>query len=220
MSSNHALSESRMLKLMAYADGELEGADRAEVERWLATDVDAVRFANEIAGLGDLVKTGHADSAAAKAVASFDITDTLMAAVKAEKGSQEKSEANDDGGKKERTAPVVSLDAVRVREGKGSRAAAHEGRVVGKSNYKVGAVVAAALALAASVFLMTRTKEEAPMARAPVPAGEPSPTASAEPGVDVDLVESAGDSVRVFYLSNETSASTSVVVWVDESGGK
>jgi len=184
-----------MLKLMAYADGELEGAERAEVEKWLATDVDAVRFANEIAGLGELVKTGHAASADAKAVASFDVADAVMAAVKDEqKGAK--------AGSGEKAAPVVSLDAARARR------------------FKLGAAVAAALALAASVVVMTRTKEEAPIARAPVPAVQPSPSASSEPGVDVDLVESAGESVRVFYLSNETSPTTSVVVWVDEPGGK
>jgi hypothetical protein len=54
---------------------------------------------------------------------------------------------------------------------------------------------------------------------APVPAVQPS--GSAEPGVEVDVdPDSAGESVRVFYLSNESSPTTSVVVWVDESGGK
>lgn len=68
--------------------------------------------------------------------------------------------------------------------------------------------------------MMRNKEEEAPMARAPVPAVQPSAVASAEPGVDVDLVETAGDSVRVFYLASESSPTTSVVVWVDESGGK
>ena len=190
MSAN-SLSESRMLKLMAYADGELEGAERAEVERWLATDMNSVRFANEIAGLGDLVKTGHEDSADAKAVASFDIADAVMAAVKADKPA-----AKAESTKASKPAAVVSLDAARARSNK---------------NLKVGGMVAAALALAASVFVMTRNKEEeAPIARAPVQAVQPSPNASAEPGVDVDLVETAGDSVRVFYLSNESSPTTSV----------
>ena len=192
MSSN-TLSSERMLKLMAYADGELEGADLKEVEGWLASDIDAVRFTNEMAGLGDLVKIGHEPTSAAKAVASFDIADAVMAAVKEEKPSSTSK------------APVVPLDAARVRRQK---------------NLKVGGMVAAALALAASVFVMARNKEEQPMARAPIPAVQPAPGASAEPGVDVDLVETAGDSVRVFYLSSESSPTTSVVVWVDESGGK
>jgi anti-sigma factor RsiW len=186
-----SLTSERMLKLMAYADGELEGVERSEVEGWLATDADAVRFANELAGLGDLVKAGHQASSAAKAIASFDIADAVMGAVKENAPAKESASA----------AAVVSLEARRQR------------------NLKVGGIVAAGLALAASVFLMTRSREDAPMARAPVPA-VPSLVASADPGVDVDLDETEGDSVRVFYLANETSPTTSVVVWVDESGGK
>ncbi|MBX3220487.1 MAG: hypothetical protein KF795_08215 [Labilithrix sp.] len=192
--SASSLSSERMLKLMAYADGELEGAEQSEVEGWLATDADAARFANDLAGLGDLVKLGHEASSAASAVASFDVADAVMAAVKEEESKTAKETP--------KVAPVVSLAERRQK------------------NLKVGGMVAAALALAASVFVMTRQKEEAPMARAPVPAVQPSPNASAEPGVDVDLVETAGDSVRVFYLSSENSPTTSVVVWVDESGGK
>ena len=118
MSAEHTLSERRMLQLMAYADGELEGAERAEVEGWLASDIDAVRFANEIAGLGDLVKMGHEGSASAKAVASFDITDAVMAAVKDEKDS-----TGGDVKEERRAAPVVSLaDAARTFEGQAPRA--------------------------------------------------------------------------------------------------
>lgn len=205
--SAKTLSESRMLKLMAYADGELEGPELAEVEGWLATDIDAIRFANEIAGLGDLVKTGHAGSADAKAVSSFDIADAVMAAVKKDQ-------------KKDGSASVVSLDAARAQKA-AQRQVDVKAQARSQKNLKVGAAIAAALALAASVFVMTRTKEDAPLARAPIPQTDPAPNGSAEPGVDVDLVETAGDSVRVFYLANESSPSvTSVVVWVDESGGK
>ena len=71
----------RMLKIMAYADGELEGAERDEVEAWIAEDGASVRFANELAGLGDLVKVGFDHSKDSKAVASFDIADAVMAQV-------------------------------------------------------------------------------------------------------------------------------------------
>ena len=184
-----ALSSERMIKLMAYADGELEGADLREVEGWLTTDMDAVRFANEIAGRGDLVNAGHQASKDAQAVASFDVAGAVMAAVENEKAAG-------------KARPVVSLDAARAQREK---------------RLKVGGMVAAALALAASVLVMTRNQEDAPIARAPVSA---QPSSGAEPGVDVDLVETAGDSVRVFYLSSESNPTTSVVVWVDESGGK
>lgn len=180
------LSEQRMLKLMAYVDGELDGAERDEVEGWLATDVEAARFAEEIGVLGGLVKVGHGASSAATAAASFDVADAVMATIKTEEGSK-----------------VSSLAAARARRQK---------------HLKVGAT--AALALAASFFLMARSNEEAPMARAPVQAAEAVPSSGAGPGVDVDIVESAQDSVRVFYLSSESSPVTSVVVWVDESGGK
>jgi anti-sigma factor RsiW len=173
------MSSSRQLKLMAYADGELDDAERAEVEAWLAQDVDAVRFANDIANLGSIVKDGHSASPDAKAVASFDIADAVMAKV-----ASEPSPAKSN---------VVQLKAAR--------------------RTKVVGGIAAALALAASVVLMTRHKDEVPMAQqTPI-------TVQPEQGSGVD-VDDPGRSVSVFYLPNETSAttSTSVVVWVDESG--
>src|SRR5690349_3076694 len=134
-----ALSSERMMKLMAYADGELEGAERKEVEKILATDIDAVRFVNEMAGLGELVQMGRTDAPISKAVASFDIADSIMSKIESETKSEKK---------------VVSIS-----EARGRKAAPKPNR-----NLKVGAAVAAALALAASVFLMTRQPKEQPMA--------------------------------------------------------
>ncbi len=185
-----SLTSERMMKLMAYADGELEDAERREVEGWLATDGDAARFANELAGLGDLVQVGHRESPAAKAIASFDIADAVMVAVKA------------DEEKKPAVAPVVSLDARRQR------------------TRTTIAAAAAAFALAASVFFVMRPKGDVPLAQVPVAPSAPSAVASADPGVDVALEESGEESVQVFYLSNESSPTTSVIVWVDEPGAK
>lgn len=185
-----SLSSEQRIELMAYVDGELEGAERSKVEGWLASNVDAARFVDELGVLGDRVRLGHEASNDAKAVASFDVADAVMAAVESETANAA-------------PAPVVSLEARRQK------------------NLKAGATLVAALALAASVFVMVRSKdEEAPMARAPVPTVQPPGVTSAEPGIDVDLVETAGDSVGVFYLASESSPTTSVVVWVDESGGK
>jgi anti-sigma factor RsiW len=188
-----ALSSERMMKLMAYADGELEGADRAEVEKILATDIDAVRFVNEMAGLGELVQIGRKDAAVSKTVATFDIADAVMADVEREKSTK-------------KTEKVVSLDAARERR-KPNR------------NLKIGGAVAATLALAASVFLMTRQPKEQPMAVAPKATSVPvaqtqEPMPSHGEGIEVDAVESPG--VSVFYLPGQ-NASTSVVVWVEES---
>jgi anti-sigma factor RsiW len=187
-----ALSSERMMKLMAYADGELEGADRAEVEKILATDIDAVRFVNEMAGLGELVQIGRKDASVSKTVASFDIADAVISKIESEKVETQ----------------VVSLDAARERRK--------------PRNLKIGAAVAATLALAASVFLMTRQPKEQPMATSPKATQAPiAQTQEAMPshgeGIEVDAVESPG--VSVFYLPGQ-NASTSVVVWVEESPGE
>lgn len=180
-----------MLKLMAYADGELSGAELEEVRRWIESDNESARFVNELAGLGELVQVGHRSSTTAKAVESFDIADVVMSQVQ--------------------TVEVTAAPAANVIDFNRAR----------QRNLKVGGAVLAALALAAAVFLMARDKDEAPLARAPVPAVQPSPAPnSTGPGVEVDLAESEGNSVSVFYVPSETNATTSVMVWVDESGGK
>ena len=48
---------------------------------------------------------------------------------------------------------------------------------------------------------------------------EPSARSSGA-GVDVSTVNSPGNSVSVFYLPTANELSTSVVVWVDETGEK
>jgi anti-sigma factor RsiW len=188
MSAARNPERDRLLKVMAYADGELDGPERAEVERWLATDPDAARFANDLAALGDLVELGHGGSPDARAIASFDVADVIMTRV-------------GDAA----PAAVVPLDAARARR---------------RTSVRVGGGLAAALALAASVFLMTRHRDEQPLAHAPARPVQASPPPSEGPGVDVDLVQTPGRSVSVFYLPSETNLTTSVVVWVDETGEK
>jgi len=158
-----------MLKLMAYADGELEGDERAEVEAWLRTDAQALRTANAFAELGEIVTEGHP-------LPPFDIADEVMAAVKEE-------------------PKVVHLQPRR-------RAAVYT-------------AVGAALAVAAAFALTMRAKsDEQPMARvAPT-------TVEQSTGVDVDVNETPGHSVSVFHVPSETNPTTSVIVWVDETGEK
>lgn len=187
------LSSEDMMKLMAFADGELDGAERSEVEELLAEDPSAARFVEAIAALGDLVKVGH-DDRDAGVIAAFDVAGAVMAKVEAEAPAQ----------------GVASLAAARSK--RGARA-----RVVGG--------VVAVLALAASVFLLARPSET-PMGQMGKPlavhAAKPSPEAapSGGAGVDVSAVESPGQSVSVFYLPSGNELSTSVVVWVDETGEK
>ena len=194
-----SLSSENMMKLMAYADGELEGAELEEAQKLLATDPDSVRFVEQIAGLGDIVTRGY-DAGVGKTVAEFDVADAIMARAK----NDEKKVSN-----------VSSLTAARAKRG---------------NVIKIGAGLAAALALAASFFLFAQHRgDEAPMASGT----SPTTTAIVEPGaavamvsttggsgVTVSTVNSPGNAVSVFYLPTANELSTSVVVWVDETGEK
>lgn len=179
----------RIMKLMAYADGELEGDERTEVEKMIASDGEAARIVAQMTSLGDFVRVGYED-AQAKRVASVDFTSDIMAAVEKEKIDGPPPRVK-----------VASLDAARTRR----RTAV--------------AVAVGVLALAASIAVVMRQKEEAPIAQGP---GNPSApvNASVSGGVEVEAVESPGQSVSVFYLPTGNELSTSVVVWVDETGEK
>ena len=192
-----SLSSDNMLKLMAYADGELEGAELEEAQKLLATDPDSVRFVEQIAGLGEIVAQGHR-AGAGKTVAKFDVADSVMASLGKESGK------------------VTSITSARKKSG--------------NSSVKIGAGIAAALALAASFFLFAQHRtDEAPMAsnNNAVPAVQTNPTQSVAAvsttggsGVSVSAVDSPGSTVSVFYLPTANELSTSVVVWVDETGEK
>jgi hypothetical protein len=193
-----SLSQDAMMKLMAYADGEAQGADLVEVERLLAKEPDAARFVEQIAGLGGVVKAGHA-ARRDEALASFDVLDAVMAKVK---------DTTPDPAEPAK-APVASLAEARAR----------------RQRVTIAAGVAAALALAASVFLFEKPTEE-PMAHAPsapvtapahgVVAPPPTEMAATVPGIVVEPIESPGQSVKVIYGPGKNEMSTSVIIWVDE----
>jgi hypothetical protein len=213
-----SLSSDNMMKLMAYADGELEGAELVEAQKLLASDLDAMRFVEQIAGLGEIVELGH-DDRSAKTIAKFDVADAVMALVE-----KEAKPARTSG-----IAKVVSIGARKT----GAAKTAKSGNV-----YKIAGGFAAVLALAASVFVFTQHRtDEVPMASGPSAvavvvtpadpaAGNPAPgtpvtsSSSSGTGVDVSTVNSPGNSVSVFYLPTANELSTSVVIWVDETGEK
>lgn len=199
------LSQDALIKLMAYVDGELAGDDKREVEALLAQNIDALRFVTDLSVLG----TGVA-LALEPRTASFDVADAVMA-----KAATTRQDA--------KTAPKASVPPV------ASLAKAREKRA---SRAPVVAGVVAVLALAASLFLVARPKE-APVALSPGPAvpvpravtpdtsagalavaETPAPASSGE--VEVEAVDSP--TVSVFYLPSANELSTSVVVWVDETG--
>ena len=199
-----SMSSERMMKLMAYADGELEGADKAEIEKLVESNEEAASVVNAMLGLGEFVRVGHEDKIA-PIVAKVNLTDAIMKSV--EKAEIEPAKAK-----------VTSLDAARAR----------------KRNIGVGVV--AALALAASIFFVMQNKPaEKPMASKPTPVSPtqttpapqqmasnelPAVNATTSAGVEVQAFESPGHSVSVFYLPTANELSTSVTVWVDETGEK
>lgn len=194
------LSSETMMKLMAYADGELDGKERLETEKLLLTDEHALRFVEQISGCGNLVGEGYEASKTAKTVASFDIADAVMAKVKTEKtDAAPKSEVSP---KSTKISPIELARAKRAQR------------------MKIGGGIALALAIAAAVFVYARPSET-PMAKGPstVP-NNPTQTTSNGPGIDVKAVESPGQNVSVFYLPSANELSTSVIIWVDESAGE
>jgi hypothetical protein len=203
-----SLSSENMLKLMAYADGELEGPELEEAQKLLASDPDSVRFVEQIAGLGDIVSQGYR-AGTGKTVAKIDVVDSVMALTKESKSDN-----------------VTSIAA--------ARAARAPEKKSGGNGVKIGAGIAAALALAASFFLFAQHRtDEAPMASNQAPAVQTVQPAASNAnatvaavsttggsGVTVSTVNSPGNAVSVFYLPTANELSTSVVVWVDETGEK
>jgi hypothetical protein len=189
-----------MLLLMAFADGELEGEERQKAERILATQPDALRFVEQVGALGDWLQLGHEDRAAG-AVARFDVADSVMTVAKAPK-----------------VASVTSLSSTR---GQRARELSAAGSAPPSSSLKVGVGIAAALALAASVLVFARHRaEETPMATVATSQAPAVAAGATGTGVDVSAVNSPNNSVSVFYLPGANELSTSVVVWVEETGEK
>lgn len=184
------MTPERRMKLMAFADGELSGAEREEVLSWLAADEQAGRFVSELSTLGELVRLGHEGSSDARAIGAFDVADAVMAKTAAAAPA----------------AVVVPFDAARARRQRNIAVAA------------AGAAVAV-LAVAASVLFVVRPAERLATTLA---SGTSTPAAvqSAEtgPGIEIDVEEGRGSKVSVFYLPSESSLTTSVLLWVDESG--
>ena len=165
--SSSSLSQETMLELMAYADGELEGAERSKIEALLGTDEEAVKFVEQIGGLGDFVKMIDA-TRDAKTVASFDIADQVMAGL-------------------EKPVPatlqrVTGIEAARKKK---------QSRTVGV------VAVFTAFAIAASVFFFARPKEtpmsSGPVAVQAVQQKQESLGVEVEqPGTDVSVMYMTG----------------------------
>jgi len=202
---------------MAYADGELEGSDRAAVEALLASDVNAARFVHNLVSLGACVSRGHAERDGAK-VASFDVAASIMSRI---------DSLQPTANERVQTIPVNQRRVQKISK-----------RTWPKRTWYVGAGgVAAALALAAAVFVVVRQEAStvpvqmalsatASSERALPPVAEPR----IESGIDeveVNAADLPGQLVSLLYLPSDNpgdnranQVSTSVVLWVNETGEK
>jgi hypothetical protein len=213
-----------MLELMALADGELEGEERARAERLAAESAEARRVVEAMRSpaLGAFLDGAFAP----KTAAAGGIADAVMARI-----------ASDGGGALAETGGVVRLADVRVRRGP-----------------RVQLLVAsglAALAVAAAIALWFQSRDVLSLSGSPVASvGAPMPLPSVEPiklptaqsaaalaqegkglpGVEVDEIDSPSHDVHVFEIPVSEPSSTaaaaahvprasSVVIMIDEEPG-
>ena len=209
-----SLPHETMLELMAYADGELDGEERARVEKLLASSVEAKRVLSALRGVGEWARAGYV---APEPPAG--IVDAVMDRVKAEARGESQAPRAAGG------ADVVDLAAARARRTR---------------NFGLGAALVAA---AAGVVFVMRGGGEEPRTAGVVPTTPVNlePSASATPDEpplnvaanaaasaatqEVEQVDSPSHPVSVFYLpakpasAGGSGAAASVVVWIDDKGG-
>jgi anti-sigma factor RsiW len=128
------LSREAMLDLMAYADGELEGAERARIEELVRKSEEARRVVDSLRTLGDVVRTLPESEAVSQRLLdgiADGIADDVMRSLEAEPA-----------------VPVSNVVPLAARRAGG------RGRAVG--------VAVGVLALAAGALLMLRTSGPAP----------------------------------------------------------
>lgn len=215
-----SLSKNDMLDLMAYADGELDGAKVAHVETLLGANDEARLFVAELGGLSEVV-TRTIEARVARF--SIDVTAGVMSAIESGSLSHEALTI------RPATPPVVAPPAAVAPNNVRSLDAARQ-----KRRTAVG-MVAAALAVAAGAFLVLRAPASLPNLQqtaalradngqtavepgnAPTPAvAPPQEVLAMASDVDVNSVESPNN-VSVFYLQGSAASMSSVVVWIDET---
>jgi len=216
-----SLSHETVLELMSLADGELEGDDKARVEKLVASSdearqmLEAMRRAEVGAWLSESM-----DQRAARGGAD-GIAGAVMSAVDGGRsfGLQQAPRAAPNGSA--RDGGVVSIAGRRARTSSRVQMALSAG--------------AAALALAAAVALYVRaggdrTANHAPVASVGVPPVDIVPPQAEPPGgVEVNEIDAPSRGVSVFEIPVGAAAAmakpanlanaSSVVVWVDDDPG-
>jgi hypothetical protein len=201
-----SLSQETLLELMALADGELEGDDRARIEQLVADSDEARRTVEAMRSpaIGDWLREQlEADEHAA---AADGIADAVMARLE--------SPVEAEGGGVVRLADVRARRTSRVQV--------------------VFAVATAGLALAAGIALYIRAGHSGTDGQAPVASvGTPSvdlqlPPVPPSQGVEVDEVDSPSRGISVFEIpiaggaaaANAAGPSSVVIMIEDDQGAK
>jgi hypothetical protein len=197
-----SLSQETLLELMALADGELEGEERARAEKLVAESDEARRTVEAMRSpaVGEWLR----DEVDEHAAAADGIADAVMAKLEA-------APQVEGGG-------VVRLADVRAK--RSSR------------NQVVFAVATAGLALAAGIALYIRAGHPGSDAQAPVASvGNPSvdlqlPPVAPSQGVEVDEVDSPSRGISVFEIpigggaaAAAAAGPSSVVIMIEDDQG-
>ncbi|APR85206.1 Hypothetical protein A7982_10555 [Minicystis rosea] len=203
------------IDLMLYADGELEGEERAAVEAYLARDRKARRKLLAMGIVSDVVRDRALDAAAPLA---GDIADRVMGAIDAEAKVEPPKEV----------VLVTEASEKKVERAPRRRRPANDNM---RGLWMAAAVAAAA---AAGLLLWGRSATQGTgtvaSSHAPVPAIT-APTASDDKhdgpkvdadddhGVEVAAVDFGAQTGTVFYVPSGTSASMTTVVWLSDASG-
>lgn len=202
------------LDLMLYADGELEGEERAAVEAYIArVGAGSTKIAQF-----NLVSSLVRDQALDGAGKADGLADAVMAKIAAEDASAKEAPPR---------APIALASAPRAlkAQARGERSANDNAR-------GIFALAVVAVAAAAGLMIwgrMDATPQHAPIAisttspQSPVPpasvtSATPAPEGDNEPGVEVAAVDFGARMGTIFYVPTKESASnvTTTVVWLND----
>lgn len=198
-----SLSREKMMKVMSYVDGELEGEARDQVEALIEMDDEASQLVLELRTLGDCVRVVHGERKLEKDPGA--IADDVMRELE------------------KRVAPIGSLAERR-------RNAAITAVITGAMAIAAGWFLIVKTGDHADVSAQANPTQAVTLTPPPPTQTTTTPTPDqlaaqtpAVEGVDVESVESPSHEVSVFYVPAMASAgsnASSVVVWIQEGEAK
>jgi hypothetical protein len=196
-----SLDAATLEKLMAFADGELDPAERTQIEELVRTNPDAANVVRELGVLGECIRVVEAQR---PHVAADKIADDVMARIAAAPHglAPEGSRGN-----------LVSLAARRRRTyGIVAALVAAAAAVV---------IIARGLGPEETPTANVAPTQGAPTQVAPTPAPSSEPTSTGNVGAVVASAEPARESdtpsnVSVIVVPSEGEATSSVVIWLGE----